>query len=41
MLDRHMLYIPSQPRSEDVDLHMLYRLTLYRQYIQLSHTVWI
>ena len=30
MLDRHMVYRPSQPRSQDVDIHMLYHRTLDR-----------
>ena len=39
MLDRHMLYRLSQPRSQDVDLRMLYRPTLYRQSVPQSHTL--
>ena len=31
MLDSHMLYRLSQPHSQDVELHKLYRQTLYRQ----------
>ena len=39
ILDRHMLYHPSQPRSQDGDLHILYRHTLYRNSGQyLTHT---
>ena len=40
MLDRHMLYHPSQPRLQDVDLHMLYHHTLYHQsqYHNLTHS---
>ena len=41
MLDRHMVYCPSQPRSQDVDLNKLYRHTLYRQSVPLSHTLLI
>ena len=41
ILDRRMLYRSSQPRSQDVDLHMFYRHTLYRQSVTLPPTLWI